>query len=173
MIIHNRRKRNEYYAEQTALLQSKLSAAIAAERSGQPLDDEQVLLLNRERAKLEAEDRNKKKKEERSWSKWLFEGLRAEEVKIEEGDRVGEGLLSAVEGNAEEVFREGKENASRIVRDVEEKTSSVLQALEDKRREGEKPIQETRIQGGPLDQLAEEAKVKGGRSWTGWMVRKD
>ncbi len=89
MIIYNRRKRNEYYAEQTALLQSKLSAAITAERTGQPLDDEQVLVLNRERVRLEGEDRKKKKKEEGSWSKWLFGGLKAEEVREVEGDRAG------------------------------------------------------------------------------------
>lgn len=73
-----------------------------------------------------------------------------------QGDRV----LSAVEDNAKEVFREGIENASGFVRDVEEKTGGVLLALKGKRREGEKPIQEAGIHGGPLDQLAEEGRAE-------------
>jgi len=50
------------------------------------------------------------------------------------------------------------------VRDVEEKTGGVLLASKGKRREGENPIQEAGIHGGPLDQLAEEGRAEWDRS---------
>ena len=60
MILHNRRKRAAFYAEQHALYASRLIAAVETERAGLPLTDDQTLVLNRERAKIAAEEERKR-----------------------------------------------------------------------------------------------------------------
>ena len=65
MIMHNRRKRTAFYAEQHALYTQRLVAAIETEKAGIPLTPDQVLVLNRERAKIQAEERKK----EASWGR--------------------------------------------------------------------------------------------------------
>lgn len=167
MIIYNRRKRAQYFAEQTALLHAQLSAAIDAQKAGQPLNEGQILLLNRERARVEGEEREKREKGK--WWRWMFRGLEADETV--EGGEEGNGeqgtgggsVLSAVEGEAREVFRKAETDTRDTFTATELKAGSVVQALEDKRREGEKPIEEAGGHGGPLDQLATEVgRAKGG-----------
>lgn len=162
MIIYNRRKRNLYYAEQSALYTAQLSAAQAAFASDpNDLTEDQTLLLNRERARREGEER---KKQGKGWGKWLVGGLKNEEdvgeidgdMKIVEGGEGG--VLDAVRTEEGETGTEG----------------GVLKALEEKRRNGEKRMEAEGVHGGPLDELAEQAveagRAKGG--WTSWAIRK-
>ncbi len=175
MIIHNRRKRALYYAEQTALLHAQLAAAIAAQKAEEPLSEGQVLLLNRERARVEGEERVKREKGR--WWRWMIRGLEADETAEGEGGGEGReeqgrgGVVSAVEGGPREAFGKAEASTREAFTATESKAGSVLQALEDKRREGERPIEEAGGHGGQLDQLATEAgRAKGG--WTSWMTRK-
>ena len=172
MIIYNRRKRSQYYAERTALLQKNLIAAIEADRAGIPLTEDQVLLLNRERARMEGEERAKAKKDG-GWRRWIFGGLSGSSEREGEGNAAtdgrgegsGQGVLSAIQEETRQVFRDG-----------EEKPSTIVQAVEEKRREGEKTLEAAGISGGPLDQLADQAVQEAGRAkggWTSWMIRKD
>lgn len=171
MIIYNRRKRASYFAEQTALLHAQLAAAIAADKAGEPLNEGQVLLLNRERARVEGEERAKREKG--WWWKWMIRGLDAEEgtggegggggAREEQQEQQGHGhggdgiVISAVE---EEMAREafGQAEALTATESSKPKPSSVLQALEDQRREGGEPVEEA-------------GRAKGG--WTSWMIRKE
>ena len=179
MILHNRRKRSAFYAEQRALYSTRLLDAIETEKAGLPLDEDQTLILNRERARVQAEEAKK----ERSWSvKGLFMGgLKEEEVVVgksgeaevvpSEGEmleKIGVGgieVLEAAEGKLEEgdiVGEVGEEERRR--------EGGLLQTIKDKRREGEKAFEARGVAGGPLDQMAEEAakEVKSRSSWLSW-----
>ena len=61
MIVYNRRKRKEFFAEQNKLLQERLVDAREAAAKG-TADEDQMLLINRERAAEEAEQARKAKK---------------------------------------------------------------------------------------------------------------
>ena len=61
MILHNRRKRNAFYAEQHTIYQTRLVAAIETEKAGLPLDEDQTLIMARERAKVDAAERKHEK----------------------------------------------------------------------------------------------------------------
>ena len=80
--------------------------------------------------------------------------------------KVGEGNL-LIEPAGETVAGTTTENA-------ETPGLGILQAVEEKRRDGEREFQSRGVNGGPLDQLAEEAvvagKSKGG--WTSWVTSK-
>ena len=67
MILHNRRKRAAFYDKQHAIYQTRVVAAIETEKAGLPLDEDQVLVLARERARVQAEERKK----EQGWLKGL------------------------------------------------------------------------------------------------------
>ena len=74
---------------------------------------------------------------------------------------------------------EGGTTALQITPDVKTSSadlskSTILQALEEKRREGEKPLEDRGVAGGPLDKLADQATSsdpsRGG--WTSWFRSK-
>lgn len=176
MILHNRRKRSAFYAEQRSLYATRLLDAIDTEKAGLPLDEDQTLILNRERARVQAEELKK----QRGWGKSL-KGVFVGGLKEEEGggrevgkvlsegevlERIGVGkerVLEAVEGEgrAESTSEEGSEGG--VARNM-------LQAVDDKRREGEQVLEANPVTGGPLDQVAEEAveKVKNTGGWLSW-----
>ncbi len=172
MIVHNRSKRAAFYAEQHSLYATRVMEAIEAEKAGQTLDDDQKLVMNRERARVRAEELKK----ERSWGKrakgWLFGGLKKgdeEEGKTEmvvpsEGEVLS--LIGVRESDVlERTRREGEEKG-------EERRDGhgILEAVEEQRREGERLLEERGLRGGPLDRVAEEAveKVKGSGGWMSW-----
>lgn len=174
MILHNRRKRNAFYAEQRSLYATRLLEAIETEKAGRPLDEDQTLVLNRERAKIMAEE--EKKGRGWGWGVWelAFGGLRGEEVGVgqvvvpteaEVLERIGVDemeVLEVAEGKGGEGELGGK------VERREEGESGLVKAVSEKRREVERRGGE----GGPLDRMAERAvekgmeKGKGG--WLGW-----
>ncbi|KAL6718510.1 hypothetical protein ACLMJK_004602 [Lecanora helva] len=181
MILHNRRKRSAFFTEQRALYAERLLGAIEAEKAGLELDDDQTLIINRERARVQAEEAKK----ERSWGKTikgvLMGGLKGEEGVVGEGgrveseaevlERIGVGGMEVLRG-AEGKGGEGEGLGGKGGQDGGSGGGGggLLQTIEGKRREGEKALEARGVTGGPLDQMAEEAvkEVKSKSGWFGW-----
>ncbi len=171
MFIHNRRKRAAFLAEQHALYATRVMGAIEAEKAGQELDDDQRLVMNRERARVQAEEAKK----ERSWRKrvkgWLVGGLKGDEEGGKEelvvpSEKEVLGMVGVTESDVMERMRGGREEKGEEWRDG----SGILEAVEEKRREVERSLEEREVRGGPLDRVAEEAveKVKSKGGWMSW-----
>lgn len=174
MIIYNRRKRKEFFAEQYKLLQERLVEAREAAAKG-IADEDQMLLINRERAAEEAEQARKAKKRMWSFITGVFstEGLKQEDT-ASGMDVLGEGGLTKVgEGNLL-IEPAGETLAGTTKEKAETPRLGILQAVEEKRRDGEREFQRRGVDDGPLDQIAEQAaaagKSKGG--WTSWVTSK-
>lgn len=199
MILHNRRRRTAFYNEQHALYSQRLIEAIETEKSGMPLDDDQTLILNRERARVQAEEAAK----ERTWRKRI-KGVFIGDLKSDdEGGGKGERMVVPSEGDILQKLGVDQtsilERAAQADRDSESKMtdlgdsreeskrdgSGVLQAVAEKRREGERAMEAAGVRGGPLDRMAEgavqavggkihsaEEKVGSTGGWTGWWAGK-
>jgi hypothetical protein len=163
MLLHNRRRRNEWMAEQKARSARDLAEAVEAAGDGRA-NEEQVLLINRERAAREAEERKKNQPGifKRSTG-WLFGGLSQEEQK---GGRLG------AEARGEVIADTAREE---LLGETEDR--GVLHAVEEKvaaeRRKGERVEEVLRPVGGPLDRQAERASsaiVQTGKGWTSWLT---
>ncbi|KXT00216.1 hypothetical protein AC578_7001 [Pseudocercospora eumusae] len=158
MIMHNRRKKAEWLAQKQAESARDLAIARQAEAQGTATED-QILLINRERAAMEADfaKKNQPGMFKRA-SNWLFSGLSKEEQK---GGRLGATATAA------------ESAASTAVQD----TRSVMQAVEDKveseRSAGEMTQAILKPTGGPLDrqaQLAIDSASNAAKSWTSWLT---
>lgn len=174
MIVYNRRKRKEFFAEQNKLLQERLVDAREAAAKG-TADEDQMLLINRERAAEEAEQARKAKKGTWSFITGIFstEGLKQEDTASGMDTLSEAGLRKVGEGNLL-IEPAGETVAGTTTENAETPGLGILQAVEEKRRDGEREFQSRGLNGGPLDQLAEEAvvagKSKGG--WTSWVTSK-
>ena len=81
MLLHNRRKRNDWLAEQQAKSARDLADAKRAEMAG-TITEDQMLLINRERAAVEAAEKKKNRPGVfKRVSEWLFSDLSKEEQK--------------------------------------------------------------------------------------------
>lgn len=169
MMIHNRRKRAEFYAEQKALKDSAIYTAKAAISSG-IATEEQLAFINREeehQAQLDAAEKAKREKRGvfARGKEWLFSGLKREE----EGEDVGSSERRlGYEALSEEDDSLG-ERESDIVRAIEEKKMAITAKAKQAFTE-EKERQRT---GGQLDRLGtapegEESPKSGG--WTSWIT---
>lgn len=198
MILHNRRKRSAFYAEQHAIYSQRLIEAIETEKSGMPLDEDQTLILNRERARVQAEEAAK----ERSWGKRI-KGVFIGDLKTDEEGATAENVVVSSEGEilqklgvdqmsilerATQTDRDSGVNitdSGNIREEGRRDGSRILQAVAEKRREGERAMKAAGVRGGPLDQMAEEVvqavggkihaneeKAGSGRSWNDWWVGK-
>lgn len=202
MILHNRRKRNAFYAEQHALYGQRLIEAIETEKSGMPLDEDQTLVLNRERARVQAEEAAK----ERTWGKRI-KGVFIGDLKRDEegGGQKEEKIIVPSEGEILQKLGVDQasilERAAQAERDAgprptdsggssdggEEKRdgSGILEAVAEKRREGERAMAAAGVRGGPLDRMAEgaaqavggkvhaaEEKVGSRDGWSSWWAGK-
>jgi hypothetical protein len=158
MVLHNRRRRNEWLAQKRAEELREVAVARQAMEEGVATQD-QVLLVNRERAKVEAAEAKRNRSGVfRRATGWLTGGLSKEEQK---GGRLGAGV---VESEREEVLGEKEDRG--VLRAVEEK-------VEQRRRSGEKVEEVLRPLGGPLDREAERtvnAAADAGRSWMSWIT---
>ena len=165
MILHNRQKRTAFLNEQHAIYQARVVAAIETEKAGFPLDEHQVLVLARERAKVRAEERRK----EQGWLNRLTEmftgGLKKDMESIvvpSEGDMLEKmgvnsvGILEASEGKA-------KVNTKGEIQGLEE--SDLVKAVRQKRvemglEENMAPAEITSAakerKGGMLDHMGEQ-----------------
>lgn len=157
MLIHNRRKRNEWLAEQQRNSAVLLEEARAAVVSGLANED-QILLLNRERAAQEAEAARKAKKGIFTRVKEsLVGGLSEEEVK---GGKIGAAARATKEA-VQEKWPEQKQDLG------------ILKAIDEHRRQGEQVEAIIHPSGGPLDREAAasaDALVRTSKSWTSWMT---
>ena len=189
MGLHNRRKQKIYYAEQRTLLQEKLAVAREAASRGEA-DEDQMLLVNRERAAEEAEQAAKQRKGMwGSTKEWLLGGMKKDEEDsaevVNEGGTLsvsGEGgLVKMHEGSEEEeVISGGMIGTSRTgAQENHSGGGRILEAVEEKRRGNERELERSGVKGGMLDRMAQEAvhagvaeagKAKGG--WTSWLTSK-
>ncbi|KAF2086730.1 hypothetical protein K490DRAFT_74324 [Saccharata proteae CBS 121410] len=172
MVMYNRRKRKEWFIEQTEKHAKLLEAAREAAARG-AADDDQILLLNRERAAEESQQAAAEKPGIfKSIKKSIFGELPMEEQKG--------GKLGAIGKEASEQAQWGVETARETAHDVKEEGLGILKAVEEKRRDGERAI--PHVSGGPLDNLGEDAAsaaaqkaaaaAQKSKSWTDWALRR-
>lgn len=176
MSLHNRRKQKEFYAQQWAVLYENLALAKEAAARGEANED-QILLINRARARAEAEQAAKERKGVWGSAKeWLLGGMKKDEEESEE--RVNEGGVLSVLGEEglmkmmEEPEEDRGGNADvlgSVTTEPQERHRArgrILDAVEEKRREGERALERRGIEGGMLDKLAHGA-VGAGRDDAG------
>ncbi|KAL9135357.1 MAG: hypothetical protein Q9175_003447 [Cornicularia normoerica] len=199
MIVHNRRKRAAFFAEQHAIYSQRLIEAIETEISGMPLDEDQTLILNRERIRVQAEEAAK----ERTWRKrikgFFIGDLKHDEEGGESGEEVAvpsEGQILQTLGVDEFTILKRAGQADRgsgpTTTDLENSReegkrdgSGILQAVAEKRREGERAMEAAGVKGGPLDRMGEgavqavggkihatEEKVGNRGGWSSWWAGK-
>jgi len=159
--MHNRRKRGEWLAEQQANSARDLEEARRAAATG-VVTQEQILLLNRERAAKEAEDAKKAQK-------GIFARAKESIIGSSSGEEQKGGKIGAAARAAQEQAREmvptsiGSPGA---VKTVEQKVAET-------RRSGEAVETVLHPTGGPLDRQAEstlQALKSGPKSWTNWLT---
>lgn len=175
MMIYNRRKRREYFAEQKALREAQLHDAQVAFSSG-TASEPQILLLKEESA-AQGQKTNEnaipntteKKKDgivSSAWG-WLTSDLKKEE----EGEDAGSSERRlGYESTSEEDDVLGARDSD-IVRAIEEKKSAI-QGKAKEAFERERTLQRS---GGPLDRIgteSESAKTAEKGGWTSFMTRK-
>ena len=158
MLLHNRRRRNEWLAEKKAQTARDLVIAKQAVVVGAATED-QMLLINQERAAEEAAFAKKNRPGIfKKTTSWLYGGLSEEEKK---GGRLG-AITTASSPDSNLLGQEGE-----VV---------PLAAAEsmDKSRRQHAEVEETfRTAGGPLDKralLAVEAASDTAKSWTSWLT---
>lgn len=153
MLVHNRRRRNEWLAEKQAQSLRDLAEAKRALAQG-AATEYQVLLMNRERAAMEAEEarRNRPGVFKRTTG-WLFGG--AEKVE-QRGGRMGVGAKEEVLGEKEDI--------------------GVLKAVEEKVEQGRRGITNVvreETAGGPLDREAQKVAdvvTNPSKGWMSWIT---
>ncbi|KAK0932689.1 hypothetical protein LTR29_015727 [Friedmanniomyces endolithicus] len=168
MLLHNRRRRSEWIAEQQ-MRNAKATAEARGAMGRGVATEEQVLLVNRQRAAEEAaEERARRPGVVKRVKGWLFSDLSGEEVK---GGRLGAFAAGAGSGGAAEVVGkqvEGQKHDRSVLRAVEEQ-------LDANRRQGEKVEEVMRPLGGPLDQQAQlyvDTASGSSRSLMDWVTRR-
>ena len=187
MILHNRQKRTAFLNAQHTIYQARVVAAIETEKAGLPLDEHQILVLARERAKVQAEERKK----EQGWLKRLTEqftgGLKKDMEPIvvpSEGDMLEKMGVNSV-GVLEASERKAKVNAKGEIEGLEEsdlfkavRQKRVEMGLEEEIRPEEKmgPAEITSTanerRGGMLDRLGEQSASHDGATTSkssGWL----
>lgn len=164
MLMHNRRRRNEWLAEKKAQSAAELLEARRAQSQGN-ISEDQMLLINRERVRETAEEEKKSQPGMfKRAGNYLFGGLEKEEQKG--------GKLGAAAAKAESAVQPITETLLGQYEDP-----GVLEAVEKKvashRREGERVEEVLKPLGGPLDRRAElvaKDVVNSGRNWTSWIT---
>ena len=145
MIVYNRRKKREWYAQQREIYSRSLAEATVAEERGQATED-QLDFLNREYQIQEAEKRQKG----RLWTR-LKEGLfGAGDEEVVNIERLkSSDLINSRPKNKK------LEGSSEVVTAAGGAVGGVVQAVEDARREQRQQAVDAESRpGGPLDQLA-------------------
>jgi hypothetical protein len=166
MMLHNRRKRNEWFSVQQELYRRDLEEATEALSSGTANED-QMLLINQARAREEAELEKLNKKSVFARAKEaLFSNMDKEEQKggalgalfpREKRENTGEGVLQAVEDTVRHGKEKQKDDEYMFTSDKQQRTPSIPTT------------------GGPLDQMGEKvanAASNSTRSWTEWALRR-
>lgn len=187
MIIHNRRKRTAFYNEQHLLYTQRLLTAIETEKAGLPLTDDQTLVLNRERAKVRAEERKKEQSWSRKFKNAMYGGLKKEMEGQNQVDTASEATETMFEGGRvpteAEILKqigidqvamleasEGKRRRDDVPAQSSDERGGLLEKVQEKRREGERDLEAKGVRGGMLDELAENVThgVKDTGGWLSW-----
>ncbi|KAI5248310.1 hypothetical protein E4T43_01489 [Aureobasidium subglaciale] len=166
MLMHNRRKRNEWLADQHAKHQVKVNEARVAFNQGLA-DEDQILLLNQERTKVEAAELQKNRP---GMISRIFSSAPKEE---QQGGNLGAAARAAASDAATEI----KETATAVKEQV--KDLGIVKAVEDKVEEHkwQKPqtVGAEAVVGGPLDREAAASVLavkEKSKSWTNWLLRR-
>ena len=152
MVLYNRRKKRDWYAEQHEKWQQALALARQARTDG-TANDEQILLLNRQEA-TEVAERERKNKP--SWWKWTSSMFSSGGLKKEDkGFSRMENAAASIDGSASISPSEVPD----IKDSPSERTmgSQIVAAVEEKRRASEKTLESTAAEPGPLDKLPAQA----------------
>lgn len=177
MIMHNRRKRSAFYAEQHALYTQRLVAAVETEKAGIPLTPDQTLVMNRERAKILAEERKKEASWRRKVRNVFMGGMK--EMDVPEQGGIFAGGYVPSEGDILETLgvdkvsmleaAEGKGKTAGIPAEEPEPTP-VAAKIAETRREGERILEERGFGGGMLDQLGSNVanSARDRSRWFNW-----
>lgn len=167
MVVHNRRRRKQWYAEQEMKRAAEIVEANGALGTGTATQD-QILLLNQERAKEEAAraKQNRPGMVKRT-SDYLFGSLAKEEQK---GGALGAVATQATAHSGTPSFTSGEKASEEngVLR-------SVIDTVEAHRREGERVEETIRSTGGPLDHQAQhlvDAATGQGQTWRNWLGRR-
>ncbi|QDS75587.1 hypothetical protein FKW77_006221 [Venturia effusa] len=171
MIVYNRRKRNEWYVVQQELHKRDLLAARAAMSEGTANED-QILLLNQERLREEAEAEKLQKKGMFAKAKESIFGTEKKEEK--RGGTMGITGITGITG------RDTQKEDLGVVKAVQEKVAEGKEKVKslDVRPADQNAVQAhapKTISGGPLDQIAEkvaESASKTTKSWADWILRR-
>jgi hypothetical protein len=162
MMLHNRRRRKEWFAEKQAESAREYAVAKQAESYGVATED-QMLLINRARVAMESEEAKKNRPGMfKRAGTWL--GLAEEDKK---SGRLSQTAASTTELVADSV-QQGAESVAREGRGV---LHAVEQKVEENRRHAEHLQQTANPSGGLLDrqaQLAADSVTDRTRSWTSW-----
>ncbi|KZF22884.1 hypothetical protein L228DRAFT_261007 [Xylona heveae TC161] len=173
MIVYNRKKRKEFFAEKEAQHAVKLERARDAATKG-TASDYQKLLLNRERAAAEAEQERLNNKGYFAGAKdWLYSGLKKDDVaenSSEQGNERADGL--SIAADAAHKVSDEVQNLTATGKAASEK--GVLQMVQEKAQSGNATGQDVAAKGGYLDRLGQapsekEPEEQKPRSWTSWL----
>lgn len=158
MIIYNRRKRRAWVKDQAQVYQQAVTDAIEAERSGQELNEEQRLILGRERVRFEEEEAAERRKKERWWiTKWLLGGLKM-------GDEDGEEAIARAQMNSGDTGESGDQTPGVSTTEPEKQIaqSPILRAVQEQQPQlGE--LNTSSVQDSSSTPTTEQAQPKG--SW--------
>lgn len=165
MIYINRLKRDAFYADERLKRDSSLLAAVEAARAGVVLDEQQMMLLDDERVRLE--DKERRKRDGLGIQKFFFGGglksFLLAGLDKEEGRKVER--LETLKLNGEV-----NTEVEATMDSVQEISSEGNNGVGDNRGEGQKASEGNAAIGGPLDQMAERA-TELAKSKTGWAGR--
>lgn len=167
MIYINRLKRDAFYADERLKRDSSLLTAVEAARAGVVLDEQQMMLLDDERVRLE--DKERRKRDGLGIQKFFFGGglksFLLAGLDKEESRKVER--LKALQVDVEINTEKGSAMDS-----VQEIRLEGNNAVGDNRGEGQKASEGNAAVGGPLDQMAERAtelaksKARWGGRWS-------
>ena len=150
------------------ILTQKLAQAREAAATGSA-DEDQMLLLNRERAAEEAESARMAKKSAWKTFQSIFstEGLKQEETGSEL-EILGEESLRKI-GEGDPLMKPAMPLSGERGEDLKE---MVLQAVEERRRDEGRELVNGGVEGGPLDAIAEHVtkatKARTQSAWSSW-----
>lgn len=158
MIVYNRRKRAEFYAVMEKLRADEYTKALDAESHGQATDD-QMLLINQERARYEQMQIDQEKREKGVWRRMKESMVGTEAYEEQKGGTLGIGRRKEdMKESVGEAVGELLAQKGEKVRIGAEKVEALVGAS------AHKPVA-----GGPLDQLGQqtaESVSKSTKSWT-------
>jgi len=169
MIVYNRKKRAQFFAEQKAIHQNAIHSAQQSIASGTATEAELEFLQREKDHDLYLADKAKEKAAKKGMFKrgkeWLFSGLSNEDDGAREEEKVKEFVREEV--------HTGQEKASEVLRSLEAKKERV----QDKAKQAFADEKESQRTGGPLDRLATpspagESEQPRSGGWTSWMIRK-